>query len=57
MSKPDVTSPEWVDWALEELRRGGIPSQHIGRTLDQLNRLCGNAGRVPAAQLRPHNRD
>ena len=21
MSKPDVTSPEWVDWALEQLRR------------------------------------
>ena len=38
-------------------RPRGIPSQHIGRTLDQLNRLRGNAGRVPAALLRPHSRD
>jgi hypothetical protein len=37
MSKPDVTSPEWVDWALEEMRReraeaaeaAGLPSDSV----------------------------
>ena len=31
MSKPDVTSPEWVDWALEQLR-GSAPRRRTRRT-------------------------